>query len=118
MATARNTGAFDFPTPSGTQQDPTQVSLMTAATGGTELYRDDLDTNVDAPTDGATVRFGAGTLVVEIPNGDATTAGTIRALNGMLAGNVFVRLLQASNAELSGNGYARVSRALATWTIA
>ena len=42
MATAENTAAFDFPMPSGTQQDPTQVSLMTAATGGTELYRDDL----------------------------------------------------------------------------
>ena len=37
MATARNTAAFDFPTPTGTQQDPTQVSIMTAATGGTEL---------------------------------------------------------------------------------
>ena len=118
MATARNTAAFDFPTPTGTQQDPTQVSIMTAATGGTELYRDDLDADVDAPTDGATVRFAAGVLIIEIPNGDATTAGAIRALEGLLDGTVYVRLLQASNTELSGNGYARVARALSTWTIA
>ena len=51
MATAQNTAAFTFPVPTGTQQDPTQMSLMTAATGGTEIYRDALDADVAPPTD-------------------------------------------------------------------
>ena len=104
--------------PTGTQQDPTQVSLMTAATGGTELYRDDLDTNVDAPTDGATVRFGAGTLGRRDTQRRRYDGGHDSRAERDACRERFVRLLQASNAELSGNGYARVSRALATWTIA
>ena len=117
MAQAENTAVIQFPTPSGTWQDPTQVALFTASTGGTAIYTDSLDSNVDAPVTGADVEFAAGTLVVEIPNGNASNAGAQRAVNGFIDGTLYVGLLQASNTELSGNSYARVAIADSAWTV-
>ena len=116
MASAENTGVVNFPVPGGTWTDPTQFSIMTASTGGTTLYNDNLDTNVDAPVQGAAVRFAAGAITITLVNGDASNDGAIAALKGLLVGTRYLRLLTSAGAEVSGTGYARVAIAQGDWT--
>ena len=69
-----------------------------------------------APTDGALVRFGSTRITITIPNGNASGSGAIDALRGLLAGQRWVGLLDASNSELSGNDYGRVAIQQGAWT--
>ena len=118
MAQAVNTATVAFPTPTGLQADPTQVVIMSAMTAGEELWRDALDADVNAPDVNDMVRFLSGQLLVAIPDsGNATNAGAQRAVRGLLDGTVYLGLLDDSNSELSGNGYARVAMDIADWTI-
>ena len=50
MATASNTSAVSFPTPTGAWSDPTHVGFFTASSGGDFLGSSALTDDVDAPT--------------------------------------------------------------------
>lgn len=116
MATATNNAVIQFPTPTGAWQIPTMWTLNTASSGGTELIRRPLLNTVVAPALNSDVEFSTGELDLEIPAGQFTAAGGLRAMTNFLTGTLYVGL-RTNNAELSGNAYARVAIAQSGWTI-
>ena len=120
MATASNTAATEYSEPTGTWGDPTHYAIHTHATDWAPILTDALSSDVSAPVSGATVRFAAGDLTIDLSGGDLTDSGWQRALQGLLADTVYISLhtsTPASSNELTGNGYGRASMALAAWTI-
>lgn len=121
MADRSNTATIQFPTPTAAWADPTHFGIWTASSGGSFLGGEALTTNVDAPSTGDDVEFGAGNLTVEIPDGDFTATGAGRGLDGFLAGTLYISLHSGAPGnngadELSGGGYARVAIAAAGWS--
>ena len=124
MATAENTAAVSFPTPTGAWADPTHFTLNTASSGTTgRLATRPLSADVDAPEDGAVVQFAAGELTIVLTGGQLTEAAWAFALAGLIDRTIYVGLHSAEpldgdsdDHELSGNGYARASIASGGWT--
>ena len=120
MATGRNTARIIFN--NHPNVDPTHYSLWTALTGGTYLGGDAISQNVRQPQTGDTVAFPAGMLIVDFPHGELTEPMMIRALNGALAGNIYIQTHSAAQgANGTDNvipGQTRAVIALAQWTIA
>ena len=116
MATAENSSVIQFPTPTGGWSRPTNWSLYTSQSGGTELIRRPLLSSVNAPASGDDVEFAAGALDLEIPTGQWQSAGALRALTNFLTGTLYVGL-RTNSAELNGNGYSRVAISQSGWNI-
>ena len=70
-----NSGVLTFPVPTGDWSDPTHWGLWTTSGGGELLVYSEISPDVGAPTQGATVAFGAGTLRM----GEYSGAGDNRA---------------------------------------
>ena len=116
MATAKNTAAITFPTPTGAWSDPTHFS-MTYATDPNyttdSVITGALPDNLSTPGTGDTVQFAAEALVITATGGGIVEAQWEWLLNNFFNGSYdwTIRLHTASptaSNELSGNGYAGV----------
>lgn len=121
MAQAVNNAAVTFPNPTGAAwADVTHFAINDQASGGNRKIAAALTGDPDPAAVGQLVQFSAGALTISHTTGDATESGRQDMLRGLLMGTRYVSLhtgVPSNSNELSGNGYARGSIALAGWTI-
>ena len=117
MADATNDNQIDFPTASAAGQDADEIAIFDALTGGNELWARTITTDRLPLVLGANYFIAAGDIDIPSETGGSSTAdGKEAELEGLLAGTVYVGLIEG-NTELAGSGYARQAVPFAEWTI-
>ena len=129
-ADASNATALTMASP--TADDDAALSawgLVDASSGGNILWQDRLDTGTITLATGSQITAAIGALDINTTDfGTGTTMGVTEEgakkmlKGGLLGATVYIALhsaapTQATPSELSGNSYARVTKASTTWTI-
>lgn len=121
MATATNNNAVDFGSAGSAWGTVTHLGLW----AGTVFIGASALTAPRAVVNGAAVTFPSGDLTIQSVVGEASNAGSRRALSGYMgsAGNLLVSLhtgapgTAGTDNELTGTGYAREAVAVTDFTI-
>ena len=123
MAVARNNIVITFPTPSA-EWDVTHWGLFLHSTDNDPedfALGDNLGSPQTIPA-GSTVTFPISNISITIPNGDATNVGSDRAVDGFIAGTLYLSL-HGSNpgstgaGEISGGNYSREPITSSQWAV-
>lgn len=123
MADVTNKNVIQFPNPTGSWGTMTKFILTTSQSGAiaaSNLIARRALTNARTIGENDDVEFAAGELDISIPAGQAEAYGAKWLADGRFADTgttIYVGLNDASDAEPSGNAYARVAMASTDWTV-